>query len=120
MTRIIALALAATLSVSYAQADGRGHEDGHHGYYGDDHEGRGWCPPGLAKKHNGCMPPGHARYPQRGEHYYDYRYTRIDPRNYNLDVRYGWYRLGDNVVVKTDRKTGAIIELFDAINTLSQ
>ena len=23
--------------------------------------GRGNCPPGLAKKHNGCMPPGQAR-----------------------------------------------------------
>jgi len=23
--------------------------------------GRGACPPGLAKKHNGCMPPGHAK-----------------------------------------------------------
>jgi hypothetical protein len=21
----------------------------------------GNCPPGLAKKHNGCLPPGHAR-----------------------------------------------------------
>src|SRR4029079_13878524 len=23
--------------------------------------GRGHCPPGLAKKHNGCMPPGQAK-----------------------------------------------------------
>lgn len=41
-------------------------------YFGEDrrssirdyysHEIRsGHCPPGLAKKHNGCMPPGHAR-----------------------------------------------------------
>jgi hypothetical protein len=22
---------------------------------------RGHCPPGLAKKHNGCMPPGQAK-----------------------------------------------------------
>jgi Ni/Co efflux regulator RcnB len=30
------------------------------GYYVE--QGRaGHCPPGLAKKHNGCMPPGHAR-----------------------------------------------------------
>lgn len=27
--------------------------------YGEKH--RGHCPPGLAKKHNGCMPLGHAR-----------------------------------------------------------
>ena len=29
-------------------------------YYGDI-ESRGHCPPGLAKKHNGCMPPGQAK-----------------------------------------------------------
>ena len=45
---------------------------GHSGYFGDRHRAvvheyyteqfnRGHCPPGLAKKHNGCMPPGQAR-----------------------------------------------------------
>lgn len=29
-------------------------------YYSDELR-RGRCPPGLAKKHNGCMPPGQAR-----------------------------------------------------------
>ncbi len=29
-------------------------------YYADTHR-RGHCPPGLAKKNNGCMPPGHAK-----------------------------------------------------------
>ena len=29
-------------------------------YYVEEHR-RGFCPPGLAKKHNGCMPPGQAR-----------------------------------------------------------
>lgn len=29
-------------------------------YYGERFQG-GHCPPGLAKKHNGCMPPGQAR-----------------------------------------------------------
>lgn len=29
-------------------------------YYAEHYRGRG-CPPGLAKKHNGCMPPGHAK-----------------------------------------------------------
>ena len=31
-----------------------------HEYYGEQFRG-GHCPPGLAKKHNGCMPPGQAR-----------------------------------------------------------
>ena len=29
-------------------------------YYGDEFKA-GRCPPGLAKKHNGCMPPGQAK-----------------------------------------------------------
>lgn len=29
-------------------------------YYGEQY-GRGSCPPGLAKKNNGCMPPGQAK-----------------------------------------------------------
>jgi Ni/Co efflux regulator RcnB len=31
-----------------------------HNYYYDNYRGRR-CPPGLAKKGNGCVPPGHAR-----------------------------------------------------------
>ena len=34
-------------------------------YYGEM-ESRGHCPPGLAKKHNGCMPPGQAKKWQKG------------------------------------------------------
>lgn len=46
-----------------------GSRDGHFGdqhrvhvreYY-DQHYQRGHCPPGLAKKNNGCMPPGQAK-----------------------------------------------------------
>jgi Ni/Co efflux regulator RcnB len=29
-------------------------------YYSEDYRS-GRCPPGLAKKHNGCMPPGQAK-----------------------------------------------------------
>ena len=35
-------------------------------YYGDQH-GKGFCPPGLAKKNNGCMPPGQAKKWQMGK-----------------------------------------------------
>ena len=31
-----------------------------HDYHVHEHR-RGFCPPGLAKKNNGCMPPGHAK-----------------------------------------------------------
>jgi hypothetical protein len=49
---------------------GHDHESGGHfsaheraavqGWYAEQY-GRGHCPPGLAKKHNGCLPPGHAK-----------------------------------------------------------
>jgi Ni/Co efflux regulator RcnB len=35
-------------------------------YYAAE-ERRGFCPPGLAKKHNGCMPPGQAKQWQVGQ-----------------------------------------------------
>lgn len=34
-------------------------------YYGKNYRA-GKCPPGLAKKHNGCLPPGQAKKWQRG------------------------------------------------------
>jgi Ni/Co efflux regulator RcnB len=45
--------------------EARGHFEQQHRaavreYYGKDFS-RGRCPPGLAKKHNGCMPPGQAK-----------------------------------------------------------
>ncbi|HET9700008.1 MAG TPA: hypothetical protein VFP70_03715 [Burkholderiales bacterium] len=59
---------------SEAQKGGPGHGHGPHTehYFGDSHRGyvreyytgefrTGKCPPGLAKKHNGCMPPGQAK-----------------------------------------------------------
>ena len=46
-------------------------EDRHRGvvrnYYDDDFR-HGRCPPGLAKKHNGCMPPGQAKKWHVGQH----------------------------------------------------
>lgn len=35
--------------------------------YLNQHEGRKHCPPGLAKKHNGCLPPGQAKKYRVGE-----------------------------------------------------
>jgi Ni/Co efflux regulator RcnB len=89
-----ALALGAALSLAASPAlaekpdwagEGKGHSKGkgngkekHEKKYFDDdkrthvreyyeHEySRGHCPPGLAKKHNGCMPPGQAKKWQMG------------------------------------------------------
>jgi Ni/Co efflux regulator RcnB len=71
-----------------------------HRYYEEHYARAGKCPPGLAKKHNGCMPPGQARkwtvgepLPRNVVYYsvpqpvlvqmppapYGYRYTRVGP-----------------------------------------
>jgi len=59
----------------WAKGKGKGHESSNsgdrrhfeerhrvvvHEYYEKEYR-RGHCPPGLAKKHNGCMPPGQAK-----------------------------------------------------------
>ncbi len=66
------------------EGHGRGHDEGRdrdeHAGYGFRHEDRiavynyfteyqrgGGCPPGLAKKHDGCMPPGQAKKWRVGE-----------------------------------------------------
>lgn len=57
-------ALLAALAVAPALAKGphghgHGNDDSH--AYADRHDGPAGCPPGLAKKHNGCLPPGQAK-----------------------------------------------------------
>jgi hypothetical protein len=49
---------AATVEVRFAFSDGD--RVAVRDYYGGGFEGRS-CPPGLAKKNNGCMPPGQAK-----------------------------------------------------------
>jgi Ni/Co efflux regulator RcnB len=86
-TRIAAISLACALALGAApalaekpewagQGKGKGHDkheqDEKHAYFNDRHREHvanyyqdefrgGRCPPGLAKKHNGCMPPGQAK-----------------------------------------------------------
>ena len=77
---------------------GNGHGNGHgnphaHGYSGPVGYGVGGCPRGLAKKHNGCMPPGQAKKLARGQRWaitygtrYGYGQIPYDIRNlYYLD-----------------------------------
>ena len=111
MKSIFILAGAAALAVSGAaiahpgHGQGRGHEQADRDRdWGDRHgdEGRwanGNCPPGLAKKHNGCLPPGQARKLARGQRWQNmygsrYAYGQIpySLRNqYNLNPRYNYY-----------------------------
>lgn len=90
----------------------------------DDHDRRGdyrGCPPGLAKKHNGCMPPGHARkYYHRGDVLRGDYYRIRDYDRYDLERRSGWdYYRDDDRIYRVDsgtRKILAVINLIDAFS----
>ena len=77
------------------------------------------CPPGLAKKHNGCQPPGQAKkYYRRGDVLYGDYYRVRDYDRYRLERRDGWdyYRDDDRIyrVDSTTRKVLAVFNLIDA------
>lgn len=53
------------------------------------------CPPGLAKKYNGCMPPGQIRQQSLAQNWYGNLWTYPDAEDYLYDDGY-LVRLGDN------------------------
>ena len=92
--------------------------------YRDDHDRRGdyrGCPPGLAKKHNGCQPPGQARkHYRRGDTLRGDYYRIRDYDRYDLERRRGWdYYRDDDRIYRVDsntRKILAVINLIDAFS----
>jgi hypothetical protein len=94
---------------------GNGHADAAYG-------GGGGCPPGLAKKHNGCMPPGQARKLGRGQRWQSgygsaYTYSRIPldlRRRYALSSRYRYYYSGGQIYV-VDPRTMLIAQVISAL-----
>lgn len=134
MKAIFVLAGATALAVSApALADpghGRGHGYGHgdrdRGYdRGDRDRGNGYgrdCPPGLAKKHNGCLPPGQARKLGRGDRwrnnygdYYSYQRIPYDVRRrYDLNRRYRYY-YNDGYLYAVDPRTMLVQQVISAL-----
>ncbi|MEO6387780.1 MAG: hypothetical protein ABIT16_13210, partial [Croceibacterium sp.] len=95
--------------------DGRGYWDGS-GYYRDGrYYGRN-CPPGLAKKHNGCLPPGHAnarwRVGQRLPNAYRNSYV---PNSYRSRYNSGTYRYDNGYVYQVDPRTYVIQRVISAL-----
>jgi hypothetical protein len=111
------VAALASTAPAYAKPD---HAKGHKGQgyaYG------GSCPPGLAKKNNGCLPPGQAkklynagqRWPGNYGHAWNYNQIPSDMRN-----RYGFdpddrYYYGDGYVYQVDPATMLISQVVSAI-----
>lgn len=85
--------------------------------------GNGWCPPGLAKKNNGCLPPGHAnrifslnqRIPTGYRFYTPFNTIPLDLRTrlaLDNDFRY-IYR--DNVIYVVDPETRLVNRIIDLL-----
>lgn len=105
---------------------GRGHGHGSPHAYGNDRPvgyGIGGCPPGLAKKHNGCMPPGQARKLFRTGQRYNtaygnrYAYGQIPydlRRQYDLNSRYRYY-YDNGYLYQVDPRTMLVQQVISAL-----
>lgn len=88
------------------------------GYYGQRYSQAKGCPPGLAKKNNGCLPPGQAKKYMVGQPlpagtvWYAVPQplvTRLPP----LPVGRGYVRVGADILVM-DRKSRLVIDVAAA------
>jgi hypothetical protein len=119
MKRLVILAGAGALLAAGAGVakPGNGHGNGHGQGYGS-----GGCPPGLAKKHSGCLPPGQAKKLYRGEHFpsgfgtrYSYRHIPYDlRRRYDLDP-YDRYYYSNGYLYSVDPKTMLVEQIISAL-----
>ena len=120
-----ALALAVTGPAVAKPDHAKGHQG--HGNKHSQHQVMGWgdggCPPGLAKKNSGCLPPGQAkkRYNvgQRwaGNYGYQWNYNQVpyEWRNqYDLDP-YNRYYYGDGYLYSVDPKTMLVESVIRAL-----
>ena len=116
------VAALATTAPAYAKPD---HAKGHKGHNAKGHVGYGvgGCPPGLAKKNNGCLPPGQAkklynigqRWPGNYGHAWNYNQIPYDLRSrYGFDDDYRYY-YGDGYLYQVDPATMLISQVVSAI-----
>ena len=132
----VATAVVLSLAAAPALADGGKHRKKHRSHHHEQNYRDAGCPPGLAKKHNGCRPPGLAkrshhdddddyrpryRRVDRGDYLGDYDYRYIDdPYRYQLEpLRRGErYAVIGNQVVRVDSDTGRILDLMAVARAL--
>lgn len=122
---VAALSIAGPALADPGNGHGHGHGYGHGNAQGFD-EGNGYgprgCPPGLAKKHNGCLPPGQAKKLYRGDRWQNgygnfYTYQRIPydlRRRYDLSPRYRYYYDNGTIYVVNPR-TMLITQIINSL-----
>ena len=123
---LIGAASLASAAPALAQGHGNGHGKGNahvHGVNGPVGYGVGGCPPGLAKKNNGCRPPGQAkklynvgqRFPLGYGNAWNYNQVPYDLRSqYNLNPNDRYY-YGDGYLYRVDPTTMLINQVVSAI-----
>ena len=120
MKQILILAGVTTLAATapvYGKPD---HAKGHNGYaYGYGHS----CPPGLAKKNNGCLPPGQAkklynvgqRYNRNFGNLWSYNQIPYDLRDrYDFDQSDRYY-YNNGYIYQVDPRTMLIQQVVSAL-----
>ena len=117
---VVALASAGP---AYAKPDHAKSKGNPHAQHRTTGYGAGGCPPGLAKKNNGCLPPGQAkklynigqRFPTGYGHNWNYNQIPYDLRQqYGFDPRYN-YHYGDGYLYRVDPKTMLIQQVVSAL-----
>ena len=119
LSGVAALALAAPAAAK--PGHGHGHGDNRAYGYGNGYNDRN-CPPGLAKKHNGCMAPGQARKLARGQRWQNsygslYSYNRIPysvRQQYDLNRRYRYY-YDNGSLYAVDPRTMLVQQVINAL-----
>ena len=124
MKQALLLAGAAALAFVATSADAKPAHAGGKGKHGQHYAGGGGgCPPGLAKKNSGCLPPGQAkklynvgqRYPVNYGDRWSYDQIPYDlRRQYDLEQDERYY-YGDGYLYQVDPKTMIIEEVIRAI-----
>ena len=129
MTKSLLIAGAAALAFAgpaYAKPDHAKHGKAKHGQQhvaGKSGYGIGGCPPGLAKKNSGCLPPGQAkklynigqRFPTNYGYNWNYNQIPYDLRHqYGFDPGYN-YHYGDGYLYQVDPKTMLIQQVVSAL-----
>ena len=103
---------------------GNGHGNTHaYGVQGPVGYGVGGCPPGLAKKNNGCLPPGQAkklynvgqRLPLSYGTPWAYNQIPYDVRSHYGLQPYGNYYYGDGYLYQVDPRTMLIQQVVSAL-----
>ena len=122
MKHLFLLAGAAALGIAGPALAKPGNGHGH----GSGHDARGYgiggCPHGLAKKNNGCLPPGQAKKLARGQHWqstygsrYGYGQIPYDLRQqYDLTPRYNYY-YGNGYLYQVDPRTLLVQQVISAL-----